>query len=344
MLLHQVLVEDAPSPRKLNGNVPKDLETICLKCLEKAPDKRFQSAAAFRDDLRCFLRGEPVQARPVGRVSRVLRWCRRQPVVAGLITAIFLLMLSLIITFQVLYHVASQEAATSKYLLLSARGEVHASNREWKNAIEDYWSALQLPIDTTERHRLAYEYLHPLLLRQQDHERFLQLCHMMLEFSQNTEDFKVAERTAKTCLLYRIDLPDDDKRQAIALAQLAAEQAPSLIKRKRLNPNMLAPSELVKGIAEYRVGEFESAIRWLDNSLNDFGESDWEQMGRGTALAFLAMAHGQNGELAEWQRLLDDADALMQLFVDRYGSAHQDIIMWHAIRAEAESFGASVGN
>ena len=61
MLLHQVLVEDAPSPRRLNHAVPKDLETICLKCLEKAPERRYQTAAELRDDLRRFVRREPLQ-------------------------------------------------------------------------------------------------------------------------------------------------------------------------------------------------------------------------------------------------------------------------------------------
>lgn len=65
MLLHQILVEDAPSPRRLNNQVPRDLETVCTKCLEKDPNQRYQSAAELRDELRRFLRGEPVIARPV---------------------------------------------------------------------------------------------------------------------------------------------------------------------------------------------------------------------------------------------------------------------------------------
>ncbi len=56
MLLHQVLLEDAPSPRKLNQSVPRDLETICLKCLEKDPGRRYQTAGELRDDLKNFCR------------------------------------------------------------------------------------------------------------------------------------------------------------------------------------------------------------------------------------------------------------------------------------------------
>jgi eukaryotic-like serine/threonine-protein kinase len=73
----QILDEEPPSPRKFNANVPRDLETITLKCLEKDPAKRYQTAQALADDLRRYLAGEPIKARPVGRVERVWRWCKR---------------------------------------------------------------------------------------------------------------------------------------------------------------------------------------------------------------------------------------------------------------------------
>ena len=69
----------SPSPRKLNSRVPKDLETICLKCLEKAPDRRCQTADELRENLRRFLGGEPVHARPITKLARGWRWCKRNP-------------------------------------------------------------------------------------------------------------------------------------------------------------------------------------------------------------------------------------------------------------------------
>ena len=88
MLLQQVLHDDAPSPRTFNGNVPRDLETICLKCLEKNPDQRFASAQALCDELQRFLHGKPIVSRPISRLNRGWRWCRRNPVVAGLTAAV----------------------------------------------------------------------------------------------------------------------------------------------------------------------------------------------------------------------------------------------------------------
>ena len=71
MLLHQVINDDAPSPRRYTSRVPKDLETIVLKCLEKKPERRYDKAAELAADLRRWLAKEPIEARPIGRCSAV---------------------------------------------------------------------------------------------------------------------------------------------------------------------------------------------------------------------------------------------------------------------------------
>jgi serine/threonine protein kinase len=90
MLLHQVQHEEPRPPRRINDKIPRDLETVCLKAMTKAPGRRYARAGELAEDLRRYLRGEPVQARPVGRVERLGRWCRRNPLVAGLLGAVAL--------------------------------------------------------------------------------------------------------------------------------------------------------------------------------------------------------------------------------------------------------------
>jgi serine/threonine protein kinase len=91
--LWQVRQEDPVPPRRLQPTVPRDLETICLKCLRKEPGRRYATAGDLADDLRRFQVGEPIRARPVGTGERIVRWCRRKPVVAALLASVTLLAL-----------------------------------------------------------------------------------------------------------------------------------------------------------------------------------------------------------------------------------------------------------
>src|SRR5262245_50103786 len=92
--LEQVIRDEPVPPRRLQPKLPRDLETICLKCLGKEPGKRYASAELLAEDLRLFLEGRPIRARPVGAIAKAWRWCRRNPLVAGLTAAVVVALLA----------------------------------------------------------------------------------------------------------------------------------------------------------------------------------------------------------------------------------------------------------
>ncbi len=87
-ILTQVMTRDPVPPRRLQPKTPRDLETICLKCLHKEPAKRYATAEELAEDLRRYQAGEAIRARPLGPGERLWRWCRRQPALASLLVVL----------------------------------------------------------------------------------------------------------------------------------------------------------------------------------------------------------------------------------------------------------------
>lgn len=116
--IRQRLEDDPPNPRKLNDRVPLDLATIALRCLERDPNRRYASAELVGEELRRYLRGEPILARPISRTQRAARWAKRNPTLAAaaVLTAVL--------------AVAGPTAAAVIYLQLQALQASRAANTE----------------------------------------------------------------------------------------------------------------------------------------------------------------------------------------------------------------------
>jgi tetratricopeptide (TPR) repeat protein len=131
--LEQVRSQEPVPPRRLLPTVPRDLETICLKCLEKEPVRRYASAAVLAEDLRRFQAGEPIRARPAGQFERGLKWARRRPAVAALTGALAAAVVGLL-GLGVWSYVSIRQALKAKEVerqnAVRARGEAEGHRRE----------------------------------------------------------------------------------------------------------------------------------------------------------------------------------------------------------------------
>jgi WD40 repeat protein/tetratricopeptide (TPR) repeat protein/tRNA A-37 threonylcarbamoyl transferase component Bud32 len=157
MLLMQVMQDEPRAPRSLNNCIPRDLEVICLKALAKSPERRYPSSRELADDLRRFLRGEPIKARPVGTWERTVNWARRRPALAALmaLTVLITVVGFALVTWQ--WQRAEQMAAAES----KARGEAEDAKGR----------AGQAQIDAEQERRQAQRQSAGLAL-----ERGIQLC------------------------------------------------------------------------------------------------------------------------------------------------------------------------
>jgi WD40 repeat protein/serine/threonine protein kinase len=180
--LEQVRNNDVVAPREMQPKIPRDLETIAMKCLQKEPWRRYASALSLAEDLSRFIAGKPILARPAGRVERLMRWGRRNPLTAALVSAIVISLTGSAIVSSTLWAMAVKErnradektqlalanaevARTKATLAQHARyiAEMNLAHQAWQNAqistANDLLGRYLAPAEMSELRGLEWQYI-----------------------------------------------------------------------------------------------------------------------------------------------------------------------------------------
>lgn len=343
--LMQVTHDEPVPPRRLVPGVPRDLETICLKCLEKTPARRYPRAAALADDLGRFLAGESIQARPAAVWERAFKWARRQPALASLILVCLTAFVGLTLAWQRAerQRVAAldqlQHSITLTFDQLVQIGKFYrADNTEMayhralaiKNAITFFTTVLQENRTSTERVR-----------------RLLGQAHYGLGLSYLLAgDSRTAERHYRDARAAQETLTEEFPAQAeyrvdLALTQLALTEAYLALGRKAdaeasTGKALALFTELptdhprlavhAMGVARelFNQGKLADAIPWqgraiaqLETLAKESQSPEVQKLARQSLIAALftralSLMHlGRSGDaLADWDRSIELADGI----------------------------------
>jgi tRNA A-37 threonylcarbamoyl transferase component Bud32/tetratricopeptide (TPR) repeat protein len=312
MLLHQVLHDEPRPPRSLNDRVPRDLETVCLKAMAKEPHRRYATARDLADDLRRFRDGEAIRARPVGRIEKAWRWCRRNPALARLASALILVFLILLI---VSFGAVLMERDRRREA--EARALAETNFNVAKQAVEDYFEEVSKDALLKQQDSVAGRRLRVVLLkmpltyyrsflrqRQVDPKRRRDIADAQFRVGQILRE--IGEEPSEAIAAFKA---------AIAISEDLLARAPD----DREGRIQLARTYHALGAQHARVRDFSPAFAALARSRGILTQLAAEQPGDASYRVALADCNRElgidEGEAGEYDRGLEhlkEAEALLR--------------------------------
>ncbi|MFO0902397.1 MAG: serine/threonine-protein kinase [Pirellulales bacterium] len=309
-VLRQIVADEPPSPRTLNDSIPRDLEVICLKAMAKEPAQRYSSAAELAADLRRWLCGEPITARPASRVERLWRWSRRNPKVASLSAAVVGLLALIAVGSTI---AALRLAAAHTALQEKSDAVLAASERERAQASR-----------AVAQSQVALDSLNELIFRLQadlrDEPATLRTRQRLLEtalagLSRVTRDapegvatdhsFAVAHLRMGD-LLWLGGKPDDARREYREAADIATNAWKKSPADRHVRRDLALAEEMI-GYLDQQAQRFDDCRRRYDAALMHRVEL-WRQTPDDPALLReLYMSHNRLGDLASLLNRHDEA-------------------------------------
>ncbi len=331
--LEQVRTQEPVSPSTLQPKVPRDLETICLKCLEKEPVKRYETALALADDLHRFLQGDTIVARPVSTAERVWRLAKRNPKIAVLATSVLFLLAAVAVistTYAAALRRSNQAFVIASEREKNARLEAEASVKqafEQNRSALDAWKTLG---------RLTIEDLKAIPAAQNLRQKFLD---EILQGLRKTADgmeplYKIYRRFENAGVadfamagvhklladeLLELGQTQDAREhytQMNAIAEAACTADPRNLDLEYQLAN--SRSELgnftlkVMGDSKTALSLLQDALRLRRHRLAVEPDSDLAKRGLASALGQLAMCHQVMGELALAKRYFSEEEPLRE--------------------------------
>lgn len=185
LTIMMVLSNDPVPPRQVQTKLPLDLNTICLKCLEKQPKKRYASAAELADDLERYLDGKPILARPIGRVERTIKWAKRRPWQATAVGLTVLMLIGSIVGLLLLngaYRKASNANDVSVKSFVISRDTVRDLLTQYTDELSLVPNMEKLTLEANHKVVHLFEQLHA--LRPEDNQTALEYQTHMQNYVQ----------------------------------------------------------------------------------------------------------------------------------------------------------------